>query len=105
VGYGLPITGLIAWCYPVYIRDVFVNHFLMRKEAVRAMRLIMLGLTTFLAACQNGVTTGSRAEITDPNTAFSQGGAHTNTSNVPASGVSPRKSGLFQGSDADSQGR
>jgi hypothetical protein len=35
----------------------------------------MLGLITFLAACQSGGTTGSRAEITDPNAAFSQGGA------------------------------
>jgi hypothetical protein len=77
----------------------------MRKEAVRAMRLIMLGLMTFLAACESGGTSGSRAEITDPNAAFSQGGARTNAASGPASSVSSRRSHLFQGSDADSQGR
>jgi len=78
--------------------------FPMRKEAVRTMRLIILGLMTFLAACQSGGITGSRAEITDPNAAFSQGGAHTNGTTGPAKGASPRRSGLIQGSDADSQG-
>jgi hypothetical protein len=77
----------------------------MRKEAVRTMRLIILGLMTFLAACQSGGANGSRTEITDPNAAFAQGGAHTNASNTPVSGVSSRRGHLFQGSDAGSEGR
>jgi hypothetical protein len=60
---------------PVYIPQCIRESFLMRKEVVRVMGLIVLGLMTFLAACQTGGTTGSRPEITDPNTAFSQSGA------------------------------
>ena len=77
----------------------------MRKEVVRAVELVVLGLMMFLASCQSGGTVSSRAQITDPNTAFSQGGARANVGSAPVSGASSRRGGLFQGPDADSQSR
>ena len=82
--------------------------FSMRKRIGMAARLIMLALMFSLVSCQSGQSGGnatSKADITDPNTAFSKGGAQPSTANGTTSGVSPRKGGLLPGSDADSQGR
>ena len=77
----------------------------MRKAVVRTVGLIVFGLMTSFAACQSGGNATSKADITDPNTAFSQGGSHTNTATETPSGASSRRGGLLRGSDADSQGR
>ena len=88
--------------------DSVVIHNLMRKRIGMAARLIVLVLMAPLASCQSGQSGGnatSKADVTDPNTAFSQGGAQTSTANGTTSGVSSRRGGLLRGSDADSQGR
>jgi hypothetical protein len=76
-GDAFPIAGSIACSkkdlHPPFVRESFL--ILMRTEIARALGLIVVGLMTSLAACQSGGTASSRAEITDPNTAFSQGGA------------------------------
>ncbi len=80
----------------------------MRKRIGMAARLIVLALMASLASCQSGRSGGnatSKADITDPNTAFSQGGAETSTANGTTSGVSSRRVRLLRGSDADSQVR
>jgi hypothetical protein len=93
-------TGL----HPPFVRELFS----MRKRIGMTARLIVLALMASLASCQSGQSGGnatSKADITDPNTAFSQGGAQTSTANGTTSGVSSRRGGLLPGSDADSQGR
>jgi hypothetical protein len=78
----------------------------MRKEVARTVSLIVLGLITFLAACQSGGTSSKGAEMTDPNAVFSQGGAQTNAANGTTSGVESRRGrGLFRGPGADGEGR
>jgi hypothetical protein len=56
------------------------------------------------AQSRSGGNATSKADITDPNTAFSQGGTRANAATETPTGVSSRTSHLFQGSDADSQG-
>jgi hypothetical protein len=63
----------------VYITDSCVNCFFVRKESRLATGLIVLGITAFLTACQNGGTGASKTGTTDPNTAFAEYGARTNT--------------------------
>jgi hypothetical protein len=75
----------------------------MRKQFGMAAQWIVLPLLASLASCQSGRSAGnagSRTEITDPNTAFSQGGASANSATGPTSGNSSRRGrGLFGGSD------
>jgi hypothetical protein len=68
--------------------------FVMQKRIAMAARLIILVLMASIASCQSGrsgATAGSRAEVTDPNTVFSQGGAHANATPGSSSQNSPRK--------------
>ena len=61
----------------------------------------MLGITAFLAACQNGGAGASKTGTTDPNTAFAEYGARTNTPTGPTGDVSPRRgTGLSGGPGA-----
>jgi len=71
----------------------------MRKRFAKTAQWILLPLIASLASCQSGRTAGSRTEITDPNTAFSQGGAQANSSTGPSGGNSSRRGrGLYGGS-------
>jgi hypothetical protein len=81
----------------VYIADSYVNCFLVRKESPWLTRLIVLGITASLAACQNGGATGSKTGTTDPNTAFAEYGARANTPTGPTGNVSPRRGSGFSG--------
>jgi hypothetical protein len=78
----------------------------MRKQFGMAAQWIVFPLIASLASCQsgrNGGAAGSKTEITDPNTAFSQGGANANSGTGPASGNSSRRGrNLFGGSDGGS---
>ena len=72
----------------------------MRKRIGMAARLIVLALMASLASCQSGRSGGnatSKADITDPNTAFSQGGAETSTANGTTSGVHLVESAFCEG--------
>ena len=69
----------------------------MRKESRWATGLIVLGITAFLAACQNGGVGSSKTGTTDPNTAFAEYGARTSTSAGPTGNVSPRRGTGFSG--------
>jgi hypothetical protein len=63
--------------------------------------LIVLGITAFLTACQNGGADASKTGTTDPNAAFSEYGARTSTPTGPTGDVSPRRgTGLSGGSGA-----
>ena len=67
----------------------------------------MLGITAFLAACENGGAGTSKTGTTDPNTAFAEYGARTNTPAGPTGNVSSRRGTGFSGGPgahgADSQ--
>jgi hypothetical protein len=99
----------LCWNIPIRARIVFNAKANWNGSTIdRARALIVLALMSSLASCQSGQSGGnatSKADITDPNTAFSKGGAQTSTANGTTSGVSPRRGGLLPGSDADSQGR
>jgi len=78
--------------------------FLVRKESWWATGLIVLGITAFLAACKNGGAGASKTE-TDPNTAFAEYGARTNTPTGPPGNVSSRRgTGLSGRSGARGRG-
>jgi hypothetical protein len=67
------------------------------KESRWATGLIVLGITAFLAACENGGTGTSKTGTTDPNTAFAEYGARTNTPTGPTGNVSARSGSGFSG--------
>jgi hypothetical protein len=71
--------------------------FLVRKESRWATGLIVLGITVFLAACQNGGAGASNTGTTDPNTAFAEYGARTNTPTGPTGNVPSRRGSGFTG--------
>ncbi len=68
-----------------------MNCFFVRKESR------LLGITGFLVACQNGGVDASKTGTTDPNTAFAEYGARTNTPAGPTGNVSPRTGSGFSG--------
>ena len=85
----------------VYITDSCVDCFLVRQESGWATGLMVLGITVFLSACQNGEAGASKTGTTDPNTAFAEYGARANSPTGPTGGVSPRRgTGLSGGSGA-----
>jgi hypothetical protein len=51
----------------------------------------VLGIAAFLVGCQNGGVDASKTGSTDPNTAFAEYGARTNTPTGPTGDVSPRR--------------
>jgi hypothetical protein len=57
----------------------------------------VFGITVFLAACKNGGAGASKTQTTDPNTAFAEYGARTNTPTGPSGSVSPRRGTGFSG--------
>ena len=57
----------------------------------------MLSITAFLAACENGGAGTSKTGTTDPNTAFAEYGARTNTPTGPTGNVSSRRGTGFSG--------
>jgi len=66
----------------------------MRKLIGMAARLIPLALIASVASCQSGRNRGAGgpgAQITDPNTVFAQGGAHTGSSTGTTGGASSRR--------------
>ena len=63
----------------------------MRKESRWATGLIVLGLTAFIAACENGGVGASKTGTTDANTAFAEYGARANTPTGPTGNVSSRR--------------
>ena len=69
----------------------------MRKESRWATGLIVLGTTAFFTACQNGGARASKTGTTDPNTAFAEYGARTNTPTGPTGDVSSRRGSGFSG--------
>jgi hypothetical protein len=72
-----------------------------RKESRWATGLIVLGITAFLAACENGGAGASKTGTTDPNAAFAEYGARTSTPTGPTGDVSPRRgTGLSGGPGA-----
>jgi hypothetical protein len=87
------VVGYIA----VYITDSCVNCFLVQKEYRWAAGLIVLGLTSFIAACENGGVGASKTETTDANTAFAEYGARANTPAGPTGNVSSRRGTGFSG--------
>jgi hypothetical protein len=105
-------NGGVGWCKPkywswvgsesqiaVYITNSCVNCFLVRKESRWATGLIVLGTTTLLTACQDEGAGASKTGTTDPNTAFAEYGARSNTPSGPTGNVSSRRgSGLSGGS-------
>jgi hypothetical protein len=89
----------------VYMTDSRVNGFLVRNESQLATGLIVLGITAFLAACQNGGVDASKTGSTDPNTAFAEYAAHTNTPAGPTGTVSSgRGTGISGGAGARGRG-
>jgi len=56
----------------------------------------VLGITAFLAACDGGAG-ASKIGTPDPNTAFAEYGARTNTSTGPTQDVSSRRGTGFSG--------
>ncbi len=95
------IAGLIACSKTGLHPQFFRESFLMRNEVARTVGLIVLGSIASLAACQSGGTASKTAEITDPNTVFSHGGAHTNSATGTTSGTSSRRGrGLSGGTNA-----
>jgi hypothetical protein len=81
----------------VYMNDSCEFCFLVRKESRLATGLIALGITAFLAACENGGASASKTGTTDPNTAFAEYGARTNTPTGLTGDVSPRRGTGFSG--------
>jgi hypothetical protein len=71
--------------------------FLVSKGPRWAIGLIVLGITAFLAACENGGAGASKTGTTDPNAAFAEYGARTNTPTGPPGNVSPRRGTGFSG--------
>jgi len=66
----------------------------MRKLIGITGRLIPLALIASVASCQSGRNRGAGgpgAQITDPNTVFAQGGAHTGSSTGTTGGASSRR--------------
>lgn len=59
--------------------------------------MIVLGITAFLAACENGGAGASKTGTTDPNTTFAEYGARTNTPTGPSGNVSSRRGTGFSG--------
>ena len=74
-----------------------MNCSLVRKESRWATGLIVLGIAAFLAACENGGAGASKTGTTDPNTAFAEYGARTNTPTEPTGNVSSRRGTGFSG--------
>ena len=69
----------------------------MRKELRWATGLIVLGITAFLAACQNGEAGASKTVTSDPNAAFAEYAARASTPTGPTGDVSPRRGTGFSG--------
>lgn len=85
--------------------DSCVNGFLVRKESQLAAGLIVLGITAFVAACQNGGANTSKTGTTDPNTAFTEYAARANTPAGPTGNVSSgRGTGISGGVGARGRG-
>lgn len=85
--------------------DSCVNGFLVRKESQLAAGLIVLGITAFVAACQNGGANASKTGTTDPNTAFTEYAARANTPAGPTGNVSSgRGTGISGGIGARGRG-
>jgi hypothetical protein len=57
----------------------------------------VLGITAFLAACENGGTGASKTGTTDPNTAFADYGARSSTPTGPTGDGSSRRGTGFSG--------
>jgi hypothetical protein len=98
---GSTLSSIAFWSNSGLHR-LFTSEWLgMRKQFAKTAQWILLLLMASLASCQSGQTggaSGSRTEITDPNTAFSQGGAQPNSSTGPTGGNSSRRGrGLFGG--------
>jgi hypothetical protein len=68
-----------------------------RKESRWATGLIVLGITAFLVACENEGAGASKTGTTDPNTAFAEYGARTNTPAGPTGNASSRRGTGFSG--------
>jgi len=65
----------------------------------------VLGITAFLAACQNGGVEASKTGSTDPNAAFAEYAARTNTPAGPTGNVSSgRGTGISGGVGARGRG-
>jgi hypothetical protein len=63
----------------VYIRRSWAIHVLMRKQFKWAARFILAALIASFSSCQSGAGAGngSKENVTDPNTSFSNPGTRT----------------------------